>query len=97
MEGMSVAEHPASDFVVIVAEYNTTSGASEAPGVELLPPVSFEVLAFNTAVTSLAQGSIERVVVLLAVRRIVENVELGARERVLTGATHETLFVIAAG
>ena len=93
---MSIAEHSASHLIIIVAKHNAASCASEAPRVELLAPICLQVLAFDSTIAALAQGSVECVVVLLAIRRIVEDVEFGTGKRILAGAAYETFLVVAA-
>jgi len=63
---------------------------------ELLFPLAFEILAFNTLVTCGADAAIQLVIVSFAVRSIPNDVECGSLERLETCGANKALFVIAA-
>lgn len=94
---MSFAVVPAADLEVVVAEDDAAGEAGKAAGVVLDAHVGLEVLALDAAVAGAAQAAVELVVVLLAVGRVVEDVELGGGEWGAARAAHEAVLVVAAG
>ena len=64
---------------------------------ELLLQLRLQVLAFDTSVAALAHRAVELVVVPLAVRVVIDNVEVSGLERLLTSFAHEAVFMVAAG
>jgi hypothetical protein len=92
---VSVAVLLSSNFVVIIAQYNATSRASEASRMELAASIDFQILAFDAAVAATADGPVELMVMTLAVGRVVEDVELGCWERIAAGSACEALFVVS--
>jgi hypothetical protein len=64
---------------------------------KLLTRIGLQILAFDTTITGTAKGSVEPVVVMLAVRCVLENVEFCGREAVATCSANETGPVVASG
>jgi hypothetical protein len=62
--------------------------------VVLFPSVGLEVLPFDTAIAPSTDGAVELVVVPLAVRRVVQDIEFCAGEGGLTGLAYETFLVV---
>ena len=60
------------------------------------PLVCFEVLAFDSVVAGEAEGAVQFVVMLGAVRMVVKDVEIRSKERGATRVTHKTGFVVTA-
>jgi hypothetical protein len=89
VEGVAFAKDISADFEVVVAELDAAGVAGEAVGVELLPGVGLEILAFDAAVAAFAKRVVELVVVLLAVGKVVDNVEVGGLERGAAGLAHK--------
>ena len=62
---------------------------------ELLLPLTFQVLSLNPLVTSRAHTPVQFVVVAFAVWRIVDNVEGRGLEGLRASLAHKALFVIS--
>lgn len=96
-----------SNLEVILSKHLPAVDASKAARMELLvggraTPVAgrccrLEILPFNTAVTSGAKRTVRFVVVMLAVRLIVDDVEVGSSEWLRTGAASKALLVPTTG
>jgi hypothetical protein len=94
---VSLAIRSAIDLEIAVAEDDAASRAREAPRVELLALVGFEVLALDAKIARITQRTIKLVVVLLAIGRVFKNVELCTWEWTSAGSANEAIFVISTG
>lgn len=92
--GVSLTISSSSNLEVSISQNKAACEACKAPRVEFLTRICFEVLAFNTAVAGVAQGSVELVVMSLAVRRVLEDVELGCGEGVGTFSADKAVLVV---
>lgn len=92
---MSITVSPASDFKVAVAEDDAAGRARETSWVKLLAQVGFEILAFDAPVAGIAQRSVELVVVLFAIWRVLEDIELRCREGIGARSACEAMLVVA--
>lgn len=95
MVGMSLTKHSSINFEIVVTQHNAACRACQTPGVKLLAPISFKILTFDATVARLAEGAVELVVVVLAVRGVVEDVEFGAWEGTAAGPANETVPVVS--
>jgi hypothetical protein len=86
----------AADLVVFVAKNDPTREAGKTSWVELVALVCLEILSFDATVAGQTQGSVELVIVVFTVGRVVEDVEFRTWKRILTCPAHETLLVVAA-
>lgn len=99
------AVHFTTDLEVVIRQDLAAVTAREAPRVEFLRAATgraaragrLQVLAFDAAVAAVAQGAVLLVVVLLAVRVVVDDVEVGGGEGLLAGFAGEAGLVPAAG
>lgn len=94
--GVTLAVVAPADLVVVVAQHDAARAAREAARVELLTLVRLQVLALDAAVAGTAERAVELVVVLSAVGRVVEYVELGGGKGIAAGAADEAGLVVAA-
>lgn len=92
---MPFTEIASAQLVVIIPQNYATCEAREASRVELQPLVRFKILALNASVARPAKRPIKRVVMLVAVGRVLEYVKFGRGEWVTACATHKALLVIA--
>lgn len=63
---------------------------------ELLLAVCFQILSFDSLVTSLAKGSVKLVIMLLAIRKVIYNVEICRLKWCAACLANKTLFMVAA-
>jgi hypothetical protein len=94
---MSFTKRPSADLIIIVPQDNPTGKASKASWVKLQPIVSLGILALNSTIARPTERTVEDVVVLVAVRGVLEDVEFGGGEGAAAGAAYEALLVVAAG
>lgn len=97
---MSFAVHLAGDLEVVVGKHSPTLAAAEAPWMELLLDAaksrrtgSLEVLPLDPAMTTIAERAVVLVVVLFAVRLVVDDIKVGSREGLMAGSTNEACLV----
>lgn len=94
---MSITIIASTNLIIVIAKHNATSRAREASGVELETLVRLEILALDTAVAPPTDGIVKLVVVAIAVRKVLVDIEFRCGEGVAAGLAYETVFVIAAG
>jgi hypothetical protein len=103
---MALTINSALDLEVVVCQHHFAVHTREAPRVEFLVDRKsaiavrrggcLEVLSFNATVAARAQRSIGFVIVVLAVRLIVDDIEIRSSERLLAGTAGEALLVPSA-
>lgn len=100
---MPLTVYPSADLKVVIREDLATIVTGEAARVILLLAVAagagagrLEVLAFDAAVAAVAQRAILFVVVLLAIRVVVDDVEVRGGEWLFTRSAGEACFVPSA-
>lgn len=94
--GVSLAVRLAVHFEVALRERSSTVEASEATNVILDLEFVLKILSFDALLTAAAQASVELVVVLLAIRLVLVDVELGRGERLGTGGAYKAGLVVFA-
>lgn len=92
---MAITVSASVDIEIAVTKHDATSGACKAPRMILSAHVRLQILAFNAAITGAAQRSVELMVMMFTVRRVLEDIEFRGRERACTSSANKTLFVIA--
>ena len=92
---MSITVSPASDLEVTVAEDDAAGRACETSWMKLLAQVRFEILAFDAAVAGIAQRSVELVVVLFTVWRVLEDIKLRCRKGIGACSADKAMLVVA--
>jgi len=90
---MTLAVNLAAKLKVVVAKRRPAMGAGEASWVKLLARVGLEVLSLDSTVAPLTQGAVQLMVVMLAVRVVINNIKVGRLERLLACFANETRFV----
>lgn len=78
---MLLAIYLSADFEVVIAQDFVTVETSEASRVEFRTLLSLEIWPLNAMVTLGAQGVIELVVMVLAIRIVVDNVKVCSCKR----------------
>jgi len=91
---MLLAIDLSGDLEVVVTERLLAVDAGETARMELLGLLGLEVRPFNTTVAVSAQRVVELMVVVLAVRIVVNNVKVGSREGRTAGLADETVLVV---
>jgi len=91
---MLLAIDLSGDLEVVVTERLLAVDAGETARMELLGLLGLKVRPFNTTVAVSAQRVVELMVVVLAVRIVVNNVKVGSRERRTAGLADETVLVV---
>lgn len=85
MSRVSLTEHSARNLIVRITQDTSTCITRKAPRMELLLLLllraQLDILPFDTAIAGFAKRIVEFVVVLLAVRMVGVDVEIGAWER----------------
>ena len=76
-KGMLLAVDLASDLKVIITERLLAINAGETAGVEFLSLLGLEVRSFDTTVAVSTQRVVKLVVMMLAVRVVVDDIEVG--------------------
>ena len=94
---VALAVFLAADFVVVGVQDDPARRAGKTFGVEFQTLVRLEVLALNATVARVAERPVELVVVLFAVGRVFEDVELGGGEGVAAGPADEAMLVVTPG
>lgn len=89
------AELSSANLIVVGTERDSARKTCEASGMELLACVCLQILAFNTIVTGSAERSIELVVMMLAIRCVLKDVEFRGWEAVAACSANETRPVVA--
>ena len=92
--GVSLTISSSGNLKVPVTQDEAACEACKASGVKFLPGVCFEVLACNAAVAGIAQRSVEFVVMSLAVRRVLKDVELSCWEGVGAFSADKAMLVV---
>lgn len=92
---MSFTIHVAANLKIVLLEHDPTLLALEARRVELLPLLRFQILPLNALVTAPAQTLVEDMVVPLAVRLVVDDVEICGGEGGAARLADEALAVVA--
>jgi hypothetical protein len=103
---MALAEDIAENFEIIVHEDGPTFATSKATWVVLLPlwrcagaawqcAGGLCILTLDTAVAAVADGSVLLVIVALAVRLVIDDIEVSSRKRFVTRSTDKASFVPA--
>jgi hypothetical protein len=80
---------------VVVTQNDTTGRAGKASGVELAAIISLQILALDASIAGSTQRPIQLMVMVLAVRRVLEHIEFGGREGITASPTDEALLVVA--
>jgi len=80
---------------VIIAENLVAILAGKAVRMEFLLYFRLEILPFDAPITCLTQRVVEFVVVLCAIRVVLDNIKICRLERLFACLTHKTLFVIS--
>lgn len=83
------------DLEIAILQHEFAIATPETADVVLPAPFVLEVLAFDTVVAASAETSVELVVVALAVRSVLVDVEGGGGEGLATGRADETGFMVA--
>lgn len=95
-KSMPFTEMLAIHLIIVFIKPHTAMRARKTSSVVFLPSIRLEILALDPAIALFAHTPIELVVVALAVRRVLEDVEFCGCEGRLTGRAAETLFMVAA-
>lgn len=77
---MTLAKHLSTNLKVIVTKHFLARLTCQTYWMEFLQRLRLQILALNTAATSSAETVIQRVVVVLAVGIVVEDVEVAGGE-----------------
>lgn len=77
---MAFTVHDPHNFKVVVPQGHSARVACETLRVELLPPLSLQVLTLDSVVAVSAKRTIHLVVMVCAVRVVVNDVEVGRLE-----------------
>lgn len=91
---MAITVSTSVDIEVAVAKHHATSRARKASRMILAAHVRLQILTFNTAIASSAQGPVEPVVVVFTVRSILKHVELCSWKGIRASSADKTLFMI---
>ena len=103
-ERMTFAIHASTDLKVVLRQHHSAIGTSKASPV-VLPrhpacgsrAVGLQILALDTFAATLAHRAVLLVIVLLAIRLVVDDVEIGGREWLFAGLADKALLVPATG
>lgn len=97
---MPFAEHSPTDLEVVLRKHNPTLHAREASRMEFLLAACgrsrLKILPFDARVAGLTQASVRLVIVLLAVRRVIYDIEVCGSKGLSAGHANEARFMPAA-
>lgn len=100
---MRLAINPTLEIKVVIRQSLPARQASQTPRMilphdqtALILRLGLNILAFNTLAAAVAHRAVLLVVVLLAVRLVVDDVEVSVREGLVAGLASEAGFVPAA-